>query len=229
MGLQARLMSQALRKLTGIVAKSRTCLVFINQIREKIGVMFGNPETTTGGRALKFYSSIRVDIRRIQAIKDGDRVVGSRTRGKVVKNKVAAPFREAEFDILYGEGISREGDLIDLGVDKGVLEKSGTWLSYNGERIGQGRENGRIFLKENKDIREKLESALRKKLGIGPANNANAANAPNAPNGANGAAASAAPAHGPNGHAAPATNEKPAVKAAAAAASSSDAGKRPSR
>ena len=155
MGLQARLMSQALRKLTGIVSKSRTCLIFINQIREKIGVMFGNPETTTGGRALKFYSSIRVDIRRIQAIKDGDRVVGSRTRGKVVKNKVAAPFREAEFDILYGEGISREGDLIDLGVDKGVLEKSGTWLSYNGERIGQGRENGRLFLKENKDICEK--------------------------------------------------------------------------
>jgi recombination protein RecA len=217
MGLQARLMSQALRKLTGIVAKSRTCLIFINQIREKIGVMFGNPETTTGGRALKFYSSIRVDIRRIQAIKEGDRVVGSRTRGKIVKNKVAAPFREAEFDILYGEGISREGDLIDLGVDKGVLEKSGTWLSYGGERIGQGRENARVFLKENKDIREKIETALRKKLGIGPANNANAAN------GANGAAATA---HGPNGHAA---NEKPPVKAAAAAASSSDAGKRPSR
>ncbi len=222
MGLQARLMSQALRKLTGIVSKSRTCLIFINQIREKIGVMFGNPETTTGGRALKFYSSIRVDIRRIQAIKDGDRVVGSRTRGKVVKNKVAAPFREAEFDILYGEGISREGDLIDLGVDKGILEKSGTWISYGGERLGQGRENARLFLKENKDIREKVETALRKKLGIGPANNANAANAPN---GANGAAATA---HGPNGHAASA-NDKPPVKAAAAAASSSDAGKRPSR
>ncbi len=220
MGLQARLMSQALRKLTGIVSKSRTCLIFINQIREKIGVMFGNPETTTGGRALKFYSSIRVDIRRIQAIKEGDRVVGSRTRGKVVKNKVAAPFREAEFDILYGEGISREGDLIDLGVDKGVLEKSGTWISYGGERLGQGRENARIFLKENKDIREKIETALRKKLGIGPANNANP------PNGANGAAAT--PANGANGHAAPAT-EKPPVKAAAAAASSSDAGKRPSR
>ena len=184
MGLQARLMSQALRKLTGIVSKSRTCLIFINQIREKIGVMFGNPETTTGGRALKFYSSIRVDIRRIQAIKEGDRVVGSRTRGKVVKNKVAAPFREAEFDILYGEGISREGDLIDLGVDKGVLEKSGTWISYGGERLGQGRENARVFLKENKDIREKVETALRKKLGIGPANNANIANAPNGANGA---------------------------------------------
>src|SRR5437660_564159 len=159
MGLQARLMSQALRKLTGIVSKSRTCLIFINQIREKIGVMFGNPETTTGGRALKFYASMRLDIRRIQAIKEGDKVVGSRTRGKVVKNKVAAPFREAEFDILYGEGISREGDLIDLGVDKGLIEKSGTWISFGGERMGQGRENARIFLKENTDIREKLEHA----------------------------------------------------------------------
>jgi recombination protein RecA len=173
MGLQARLMSQALRKLTAIVSKSKTCLIFINQIREKIGVMFGNPETTTGGRALKFYASMRVDIRRIQAIKEGDRVVGSRTRAKVVKNKVAAPFREAEFDILYGEGISREGDLLDLGVDKGVIEKSGTWLSYGGERMGQGRENARVFLKENKDIREKLESALRKKLEVpGPGQNA---------------------------------------------------------
>ncbi len=166
MGLQARLMSQALRKLTGIVSKSRTCLIFINQIREKIGVLFGNPETTSGGRALKFYSSIRLDIRRIQSIKDGDRVVGSRTRGKVVKNKVAAPFREAEFDILYGEGISREGDLLDVGVEKGVIEKSGTWLSYGGERLGQGRENARLFLKENTDIREKLEAALRKQLGL---------------------------------------------------------------
>ena len=173
MGLQARLMSQALRKLTAIVSKSKTCLIFINQIREKIGVMFGNPETTTGGRALKFYASMRVDIRRIQAIKEGDRVVGSRTRAKVVKNKVAAPFREAEFDILYGEGISREGDLLDLGVDKGVIEKNGTWLSYGGERMGQGRENARVFLKENKDIREKLESALRKKLEVpGPGQNA---------------------------------------------------------
>ncbi len=193
MGLQARLMSQALRKLTGIVAKSRTCLIFINQIREKIGVMFGNPETTTGGRALKFYASIRLDIRRIQAIKEGDRVVGSRTRGKVVKNKVAAPFREAEFDILYGEGISREGDLIDLGVDKGILEKSGTWISFGGERMGQGRENARIFLKENKDIREKLESALRKKLGIPSADSSASA----------GAGTTGAPTHGPNGHAAP--------------------------
>src|SRR5881296_2162939 len=166
MGLQARLMSQALRKLTAIVSKSKTCLIFINQLREKIGVMFGNPETTTGGRALKFYASMRVDIRRIQAIKEGDRVVGSRTRAKIVKNKVAAPFREAEFDIVYGEGISREGDLIDLGVEKGVLEKSGTWISFGGERMGQGRENARIFLKENKDIRDKLENALRKKLEI---------------------------------------------------------------
>jgi recombination protein RecA len=166
MGLQARLMSQALRKLTAIVNKSRTCLVFINQIREKIGVMFGNPETTTGGRALKFYSTIRVDIRRIQSIKEGDRVVGSRTRAKVVKNKVAAPFREAEFDIIYGEGISREGDLIDLGVMKNIVEKSGTWLSYKGERIGQGRENARTFLKENADIRGKIEHELRKALGL---------------------------------------------------------------
>jgi recombination protein RecA len=166
MGLQARLMSQALRKLTAIVSKSRTCLIFINQIREKIGVMFGNPETTTGGRALKFYASMRVDIRRIQAIKEGDRVVGSRTRAKVVKNKVAAPFREAEFDILYGEGISREGDIIDLGVELGVLEKSGTWISFGGERMGQGRENARIFLKEHRDFREKIEAALRKKMEI---------------------------------------------------------------
>jgi recombination protein RecA len=166
MGLQARLMSQALRKLTGIVSKSKTCLVFINQIREKIGVMFGNPETTTGGRALKFYSSIRVDIRRIQSIKEGDRVVGSRTRAKIVKNKVAAPFREAEFDIIYGEGISREGDLIDVGVAKGLLEKSGTWISYKTDRLGQGRDNARTFLKENPDICAKLDHDLRKALGL---------------------------------------------------------------
>ena len=166
MGLQARLMSQALRKLTAIVSKSKTCLIFINQIREKIGVMFGNPETTTGGRALKFYASIRVDIRRIQSIKEGDRVVGSRTRAKVVKNKVAAPFREAEFDIIYGEGVSREGDLLDLGVTKNILEKSGTWLSYKGERLGQGRENARLFLKEHEDIRGKIEHELRKSLGL---------------------------------------------------------------
>jgi recombination protein RecA len=166
MGLQARLMSQALRKLTGIVSKSRTCLIFINQIREKIGVMFGNPETTTGGRALKFYASIRLDIRRVQSIKEGDRVVGSRTRGKVVKNKVAAPFREAEFDILYGEGISLEADLLDLGVTHKIVEKSGAWLSFGGERIGQGRENARLFLKEHADVRAKLESALRRKSGL---------------------------------------------------------------
>ncbi len=213
MGLQARLMSQALRKLTAIVSKSRTCLIFINQIREKIGVMFGNPETTTGGRALKFYASIRLDIRRIQAIKEGDRVVGSRTRGKVVKNKVAAPFREAEFDILYGEGISREGDLIDLGVEKGLLEKSGTWISFNGERMGQGRENARVFLKENKDIRDKLETALRKKLEIAAPGSSNSA-----PSGANGHAAT------------PPQGDKAPQKAAAAAASSSDAAKsRPAR
>jgi recombination protein RecA len=172
MGLQARLMSQALRKLTGTVAKSRTCLIFINQIREKIGVMFGNPETTTGGRALKFYSSVRIDIRRIAAIKDGDVVTGSRTRVKVVKNKVAAPFREAEFDILYGEGISREGDLLDLAVTSNILEKSGSWFSYKGERIGQGRENARAFLKENKDTMAKLDAEVRKSLGLTPSKDA---------------------------------------------------------
>src|SRR5436853_5521110 len=144
-GLQARLMSQALRKLTAIVAKSKTCLVFINQIREKIGVMFGNPETTTGGRALKFYASVRIDIRRIAALKDGEEVTGSRTKVKIVKNKIAAPFRESEFDILYGEGISREVDLLDLAVNNNLLEKSGAWFSYKGERIGQGRENARQF------------------------------------------------------------------------------------
>ncbi|MEO8596563.1 MAG: recombinase RecA [Candidatus Solibacter sp.] len=166
MGLQARLMSQALRKLTGSVSKSRTCLVFINQIREKIGVMFGNPETTTGGRALKFYASVRLDIRRIAAIKDGDVVVGNRTKVKVVKNKVASPFREAEFDIIYGEGVSREGDLIDLGVAQNIVEKSGSWYSYKGDRIGQGRENARQFLKDNPDIRTNVDSELRKALGL---------------------------------------------------------------
>jgi len=165
-GLQARLMSQALRKLTGIVAKSHTCLIFINQIREKIGVMFGNPETTSGGRALKFYSSVRIDIRRIGAIKDGEQVVGSRTRVKIVKNKTAAPFREAEFDMMYGEGISREGDLIDLAVTQNLVEKSGSWFSYKGERVGQGRENAKTFLKENKDIAAKLEAEVRKALGL---------------------------------------------------------------
>ena len=175
-GLQARLMSQALRKLTGIVAKSRTCLIFINQIREKIGVMFGNPETTTGGRALKFYSSVRIDIRRIGAIKDGDAVVGSRTRVKIVKNKTAAPFREAEFDMMYGEGISREGDLLDLAVNANLVEKSGSWFSYKSDRIGQGRENAKQFLKDNRDIYEKMEAEVRKTLGlISPAEKAQAA------------------------------------------------------
>src|SRR5881227_1528120 len=162
MGLQARLMSQALRKLTGMVSKTSTCLIFINQIREKIGVMFGNPETTTGGRALKFYSSVRLDIRRIAAIKDGEAVIGNRTRVKVVKNKVASPFREAEFDIIYGEGISKEGDLIDLGVAQNLVEKSGAWYSFNGERIGQGRENARQFLKDNPDARKAIDLELRK-------------------------------------------------------------------
>ncbi len=166
MGLQARLMSQAMRKLTAITSKSKTCLVFINQIREKIGVMFGNPETTTGGRALKFYSSIRIDIRRISSIKEGEEVVGNRTRVKVVKNKVAAPFREAEFDILYGRGISKEGDLLDVAVAKNIIEKSGAWYSYNNERIGQGRENARRFLIENSQIAAKLEERLRKEMGL---------------------------------------------------------------
>jgi recombination protein RecA len=166
MGLQARLMSQALRKLTSVVSKSKTCLVFINQLREKIGVMFGNPETTTGGRALKFYSSIRIDIRRIASIKEGDEVIGSRAKVKVVKNKVAAPFREAEFDILYGEGISKEGDLLDLGVDHKVIEKSGAWYTFDGERMGQGRENARQFLRENTDIRAEVDTRLRKGLGL---------------------------------------------------------------
>jgi recombination protein RecA len=167
MGLQARLMSQALRKLTGIVSKSKTTLIFINQIREKIGVMFGNPETTTGGRALKFYSSVRVDVRRIASIKDGDAVVGNRTKAKVVKNKVAPPFREAEFDILYGEGISKEGDILDLAVEKNIVDKSGAWFSFQGERLGQGRDNARQFLKEHHDYRGRIELALREIMGIG--------------------------------------------------------------
>ena len=169
MGLQARLMSQALRKLTGIVSKSKTCLIFINQLREKIGVMFGNPETTTGGRALKFYASVRVDIRRIGAIKDGDTVVGGRTRVKIVKNKVAPPFREAEFDVMYGEGISREGDLLDLAVDRKIVEKSGTWFAFAGERLGQGRENVKQYLKDNPAIFKAIEDRVRTELGMGVA------------------------------------------------------------
>jgi recombination protein RecA len=166
MGLQARLMSQALRKLTGAISKSKTVLVFINQLREKIGVMFGNPETTTGGRALKFYASVRIDIRRIGAIKDGENVIGGRTRVKIVKNKMAPPFREAEFDIVYGEGVSREGDLIDLAVEKKIIEKSGAWFAYGGERLGQGRENVKAFLREHVDIRSAIEDKVRKELGL---------------------------------------------------------------
>src|SRR5262245_47202415 len=165
-GPQPRLVSQALRKLTGVVAKSKTCLIFINQLREKIGVMFGNPETTTGGRALKFYASVRVDIRRIGAIKDGETMVGGRTRVKIVKNKVAPPFREAEFDVMYGEGISREGDLIDQGVERRIIEKSGTWFSYGGERLGQGRENAKAFLKQNTEMASAIEQKLRKEMGL---------------------------------------------------------------
>ena len=166
MGLQARLMSQALRKLTGVVSKSKTTLIFINQLREKIGVMFGNPETTTGGRALKFYASVRIDIRRIASIKDGDQVIGGRTRVKIVKNKVAPPFREAEFDVMYGEGISREGDLLDLAVEKRIVEKSGAWFAFAGERLGQGRENAKLFLKENAPVRQAVEDRVRKELGL---------------------------------------------------------------
>jgi recombination protein RecA len=166
MGLHARLMSQALRKLTGVVSRCNTCLIFINQVREKIGVVFGNPETTTGGRALKFYSSIRVEVRRIGAIKDGESTIGNRTRVKVVKNKVAAPFREAEFDIIYGQGISREGDLLDLAATNNIVEKSGSWYSFAGERIGQGRDNAKTFLKENPDKSRKIDLDLRKLLGL---------------------------------------------------------------
>ena len=165
-GLQARLMSQALRKLTGIVSSSRTCFVFINQLREKIGVFFGSPETTTGGKALKFYASLRLDIRRIGAIKEGDKVVGNRTRVKVVKNKVAPPFREIEFDIMYGEGISREGDLLDLAVNNNIVEKSGSWFAFSGERLGQGRENVKAMLKENPEMYARIEKDLKVALGL---------------------------------------------------------------
>jgi recombination protein RecA len=166
MGLQARLMSQALRKLTGIVSSSNTCFIFINQLRDKIGVMFGSPETTTGGKALKFYASVRVDIRRIGAIKEGDKMVGNRTRVKIVKNKVAPPFRECEFDIMYGEGISREGDLLDLAVNNEIVEKSGAWFSYEGERLGQGRENSKNTLKENREVFDRIENAVKIALGL---------------------------------------------------------------
>jgi recombination protein RecA len=166
MGLQARLMSQAMRKLAGTISKSKTCMVFINQIRMKIGIMFGNPETTPGGTALKFYSSVRLDIRRIASIKEGDRVLGSRTRVRVVKNKVAPPFRDAEFDIIYGKGISKTGELIDLGVNEKVLEKSGSWISYNNDRLGQGRDNAIEFLIQNQDISAEVEQKLKEKLGL---------------------------------------------------------------
>ena len=166
MGLHARLMSQAMRKLTGALSRANACLIFINQVREKIGVVFGNPETTTGGRALKFYSSVRLEVRRMASLKDGDQVIGNRTKIKVVKNKVASPFREAEVDILYGEGISREGDLLDLGVEQGVVEKSGAWMSYQGERLGQGRDNARVFLKEHPEVRDRIDAALRQKISL---------------------------------------------------------------
>ena len=166
MGLQARLMSQALRKLTGSMSKTQTAIIFINQIRMKIGVFFGNPETTTGGNALKFYASVRLDIRRIASIKEGQEIIGNRTRVKVVKNKMSPPFKEAEFDIMYGEGISKEGDLLDAGVAAGIIEKSGAWYSYNGERIGQGRENAKSFLKDNGDIFDELYTRTREAVGL---------------------------------------------------------------
>jgi recombination protein RecA len=166
MGLHARLMSQAMRKLTGALSRANACLIFINQVREKIGVVFGNPETTTGGRALKFYSSVRVEVRRISTLKDGEQAIGNRTRVKVVKNKVAAPFRDAEIDILYGEGMSREGDLLDLGAEQGVVEKSGSWFSFQGERLAQGRDNARGFLKEHPAIRDRIDAAIRQKIGL---------------------------------------------------------------
>lgn len=189
-GLQARLMSQALRKLTAVVGRSNTCLIFINQIREKIGVMFGSPETTTGGRALKFYSSLRVDIRRVTQIKEGENITGNRTKVKIVKNKVAPPFRDAEFDIIYGEGISRLGEIIDLGVEQKVIEKAGSWFSYKGERLGQGRENVKNLLRENKELCARIETELRQALGIGRPPAA-------------GAASQGAPAAAPGGAAAP--------------------------
>ncbi len=187
-GLQARLMSQALRKLTAVVGRSNTCLIFINQIREKIGVMFGSPETTTGGRALKFYSTLRLDIRRITQIKDGDTIVGNRTKVKVVKNKVAPPFREAEFDIIYGEGISKLGELIDIGVEHKIVDKAGAWFSYKGERLGQGRDNAKNTLRDNPTMRDRIEAEVRAALGIGKPQ---AAAAP--------AAAEASPASAPTG------------------------------
>lgn len=172
MGLQARLMSQALRKLTAIVARSKTCFIFINQLREKIGIFIGNPETTTGGRALKFYASLRIDIRRLSVIKDGESVVGNRAKVKIVKNKMAPPFREAQFDIIFGEGISREGDLVDVGFETGILDKTGTWYSYKGERLGQGRENVKKLFKENKELAAQVEGEIREKVGLPGAKNA---------------------------------------------------------
>ena len=209
MGLQARLMSQALRKLAGTISKSRTSVVFINQIRMQIGVTFGNPETTAGGRALKFYASVRMDIRRIGSLKDGDRVVGNRTKVKVVKNKVAAPFRDAEFDIVYNEGISREGELLDIGVDREMVQKLGTWMSFGDERLGQGRENARLYLKEHPDVRAKLEGKVREALGLAPARPA-------------AAPAGAAPATGPAGR-------EPALAGAGAGAGRNAPAVRPKR
>ncbi|SEF33976.1 recombination protein RecA [Amycolatopsis pretoriensis] len=180
-GLQARLMSQALRKITGALSNSGTTAIFINQLREKVGVMFGSPETTTGGKALKFYASVRLDVRRIETMKDGGEAVGNRTRVKVVKNKVAPPFKQAEFDILYGQGISREGSLIDMGVDQSIVRKSGAWYTYEGDQLGQGKENARRFLRDNPDIANEIEKRIKEKLGIGPQLDADAVEAVPAP------------------------------------------------
>jgi recombination protein RecA len=180
-GLQARLMSQALRKITGALSTSGTTAIFINQLREKIGVMFGSPETTTGGRALKFYSSIRLDVRRIESLKDGTDVVGNRTRVKVVKNKVASPFKQAEFDIMYGKGISREGSLIDVGVEQSIIRKSGAWYTYDGDQLGQGKENARTFLRENPDVAAEIEKKIKEKLGVGVGQADDAASGPAMP------------------------------------------------
>jgi recombination protein RecA len=180
-GLQARLMSQALRKITGALNNSGTTAIFINQLREKIGVMFGSPETTTGGRALKFYASVRLDVRRIESLKDGTDVVGNRTRVKVVKNKVASPFKQAEFDIMYGKGISREGSLIDVGVEQSIIRKSGAWYTYDGDQLGQGKENARNFLRENPDVAAEIEKKIKEKLGVGAGQATDAAGGPVTP------------------------------------------------
>src|SRR5450631_4455369 len=220
-GLQARLMSQALRKITGALSQTKTTAIFINQLREKVGVMFGSPETTSGGKALKFYASVRLDVRRIETLKEGTDAVGNRTRVKVVKNKMSPPFKVAEFDIIYGVGISREGSLIDLGVEQGIVRKSGAWYTYNGDQLGQGKENARGFLRENPDLANEIEKQIKEKLGVGPRLDANpgvAATVPGAARGGASGASGASGAAGPAGGAAGATGGKPSAAASRAAA-----------